>query len=84
MFCFGHNPLLQLAALYQSNHQHKLSAVQISHHLLPTVRLAENLQSGRSMSYQITHQNQHLFPLSLTRDHLCIGLNETIPEVIRR
>lgn len=60
MFCFGHDPLLQLAALYQSNH--KMPAVQISHQLLPTVRLAENLQSGRSMSYQITHQNQHLFP----------------------
>lgn len=61
-----------------------MPAVQMSHHLLPTVRLAENLQSGRSTSYQITHQSQHLFPLSLTRDHLCIGLNETIPEVIRR
>lgn len=53
--CFGHDPLLQSAALYQPNHQHKMPAVQISHYLLPTVRLAGDLQSGRSMSDQITH-----------------------------
>lgn len=85
MFCFGHNPLLQLAALYQSNH-HKMPAVQISYHLLPTARLAKKKKSGRPMSYQITRRNQHLFPPPslLTREHLCIGLNETIPEVIKR
>lgn len=88
MFCFGHHPLLQLAALYQSDH-HKMPAVQISYHLLTysdkiKKERKQKVDALRVVKLHIKISIYFHLSLSLTRDHLCFGRNETIPEVIKK